>query len=163
MPNTCASLTVPTIFSTKRRASSISAEVLSRLPPYRGGILAKHGCVSLAVGGFDDHPHVVVGYPPRIAVAEILRHGKGSSSTWLRKTFAEMHGFSWQDGYAAYSVSPSRVKRAIAYMESQKEHHRMRSFAEEYLDFLKQGGIEFDERDVFEPRTQTKESAERAE
>ena len=113
----------------------------------------------MAVGGFDDHLHVVVGYPPRIAVAEILRHVKGSSSTWLRKTFAEMHGFSWQDGYAAYSVSPSRVKRAIAYVESQEEHHRMRSFAEEYLDFLKQGGIEYDERDVFEPRTQSKESA----
>jgi hypothetical protein len=76
---------------------------------------------------------------------------KGSSSLWLRKTFPEMRGFGWQDGYAAYSVSPSRVNRAIRYVESQEEHHRVRSFEEEYLDFLRQGGVEYDERYVFGP------------
>ena len=70
---------------------------------------------------------------------------------WLRKNFPEMRGFSWQGGYAAYSVSPSRVKKAVRYVELQQEHHRIRSFEEEYLDFLKEGGIEYDERYVFEP------------
>ena len=151
MPNTNAALTVHAIFATKRRECAISTEALTRLPAYLGTILDTQGCVCLAVGGFHDHLHVVVSYPPRLAVAEILRHVKGNSSPWLRKTFAEMRGFSWQDGYAAYSVSPSRVKKAIRYVESQHEHHRVRSFEEEYLDFLKAGGIEFNERYVFAP------------
>jgi REP element-mobilizing transposase RayT len=155
MPNTYAALTVHAIFATKGRECVLSAEVLMRLRAYLGGILDSHGCVCLAVGGFRDHLHVVVSYPPRLAVAEILRHVKGSSTTWLRKTFPEMRGFAWQDGYAAYSVSPSRVQRAVASVESQEEHHRVRSFAEEYLDFLKEGGIEYDERYVFEPGVRT--------
>ena len=151
MPNTYASLTVHAVFATKRREPTIHALALARLPHYVDGILTQLGCVCLAAGGFHDHLHLVVGYPPRIAVASILKHAKGGSAAWLRKTFDEMRGFAWQDGYAAYSVSPSRAEKAIRYVESQHEHHRVRSFEEEYLEFLKEGGIEYEERFVFEP------------
>jgi REP element-mobilizing transposase RayT len=159
MPNTYASLTVHVIFATKKREPTLCREALAQLPRFLSCVLKEHGCVCHAAGGFHDHLHVVVSFPPRLAVADILRHVKGSSSTWLRKTFAEMRGFCWQDGYAAYSVSPSRVGRAIEYVESQEEHHRVRGFEEEYLAFLQHGGVEYDERYVFEPRTQAKESA----
>ncbi|MCW5962609.1 MAG: IS200/IS605 family transposase [Bryobacterales bacterium] len=152
MPNTYAALAVHAIFATKRRECALSAGALARLPGYVGGILDARGCVCLAVGGFHDHLHVVVSHPPRLAVADILRQVKGGSSQWLRKNFPEMQGFCWQDGYAAYSVSPSQVERAIRYVESQDEHHRVRNFEEEYLDLLHQGGVECDERYVFGPR-----------
>lgn len=160
MPNTYASLTAHVIFATKRREPTICPEALVRLPSYIGGILRKRGCQCLAAGGFHNHLHVVFGYPPRLAVADIMRHAKGSSAVWLRKTFTEMRGFSWQDGYAAFSVSPSRVHKAIQYVESQYKHHRVRSFEEEYLDFLKEGGIEYDERYVLEPGVRVSGSSE---
>lgn len=151
MPNTYAFLAVHVIFATKRRRTSISGEALSRIPPYVGSVLAQRGCICLAAGGFHDHLHVVAGYPPRVAVADLVKYVKGSLSSWLRRDFPDMRDFCWQDGYAAYSVSPSRVKQAIRYVERQQEHHRVRSHEEEYLDFLKQGGVEYDERYVFEP------------
>ena len=146
MPNTYASLTVHAVFATKRREPTIHALALARLPHYVDGILTQLGCVCLAAGGFHDHLHLVVGYPPRIAVASILKHAKGGSAAWLRKTFDEMRGFAWQDGYAAFTVSRSQVDSAAAYLRQQKTHHARRDFQAEFLELLEKHGVEYDPR-----------------
>jgi len=71
---------------------------------------------------------------------------KGESSRWIHREFHQLKGFSWQDGYSAFSVSTSNIPQVIAYIQNQREHHRRKTFQEEYLEFLKASGIEYNER-----------------
>ena len=123
---------------------------MERLLPYLAGILRSEGCTPHAVNGYRDHVHAVFGFPPRLAVSDVVRQLKGSSSAWVHREMAKRRDFAWQDGCAVYSVSPGRLSQAVRYVETQEEHHRLRSFEEEYLEFLALGGIEFDKRYVFD-------------
>ena len=98
------------------------------------------------VGGVTDHVHLLVGLNKELAIAETLRTVKAGSSRWVHDTFAEQRSFAWQAGYGAFSVSYSHLGRVKAYIAGQAEHHRKRTFQEEFVLFLRRHGVEYDER-----------------
>jgi putative transposase len=133
-------------FSTKERYPFINSELESRLWPYLGGIARDSRMKALAIGGTDDHIHALLSLPGMMSFAKAIQLVKGGSSKWIHDTFPQQKKFAWQEGYGAFSVSISQIDKTIAYINSQKEHHRRRTFREEFLDLLKKHGIEYDAR-----------------
>ena len=148
MANTFTSLHYHLIFSTKDREPWILHDIEERIWKSLGGIARENGMKALRVGGMPDHVHVILGLPPTQTVSKAIQLLKGGSSKWIKETFPRMRGFGWQDGYAAFTVSKSNLPDVIEYVQDQREHHRVKSFQEEYLAFLIRYGIEYDERYV---------------
>jgi putative transposase len=136
-------------FSTKNRYPAIDSELESRLWPYLGGIARENRMKALAIGGTADHVHALLSLPGMMSFAKAVQLIKGGSSKWIHDTFPNQKQFAWQEGYGAFSVSASQVPKTTAYITNQKEHHRKKSFDEEFLELLKKHGIEFDPRYVF--------------
>ncbi len=137
------------VFGTKGRKRQISEDLQSRLWPFIGGIARENGMKALVVGGVDDHAHVLLSLPATVAVAKAIQIIKGGSSKWIRDTFPQHGDFCWQEGYGAFSIGTSQTERTIAYIQSQKEHHRTKTFQEEFVSFLKRHGIQYDERFIW--------------
>ncbi|MDD4891673.1 MAG: IS200/IS605 family transposase [Phycisphaerae bacterium] len=149
MAHSYVSIVIHYVFSTKNRRRWIPLEIEGRLRPYIGGIARKNRFKTLAVGGDDDHQHVVASLPSTMAIAKAAQLIKGGSSLWLSDAFAELKGFEWQEGYGGFSVSISHVDETIAYVRNQRQHHEKQTFEEEYTGFLKKHGIEFDPQYVW--------------
>jgi REP element-mobilizing transposase RayT len=111
-----------------------------------GGIAKQNKMVALAVGGTENHSHLLISIPATQSPSKAIQLIKAGSSKWIHDEFPAMKDFSWQTGYSAFSVSPRRVQTVIEYINNQEEHHRSRTFEEEYLAFLKSNGFEFDEK-----------------
>lgn len=124
-------------------------DIESRIWSYIGGIARAHSMKALQVGGIEDHIHALIMAPPIIAPCQIAQYLKGASSAWIHDEFPQLKNFSWQDGYGAFSVSKSNIPDVIRYIQNQREHHRTKTFQEEYREFLRANGIEFDERYVW--------------
>jgi REP element-mobilizing transposase RayT len=146
MANTYTSLHYHIVFSTKNREPWLTAPMRERLWPYLGGIARENHMTALEVGGVSDHVHVLVSIPPTVAVAKAVQLMKGGSSHWLKSEFRSLAGFAWQDGYGAFTVSESQIGTVRAYIRNQAEHHRTKTFAEEYRALLERHHVEFDER-----------------
>ena len=101
---------------------------------------------ALQIGGCDDHIHALIQAPPIYSPAQIAQYLKGESSKWIHEEFSAMHKFAWQDGYGAFTVSKSQLAEVVRYVQRQREHHRKRTFQEEFRAFLEQYGIEYGER-----------------
>jgi len=149
MANSYVSLYVHAIFSTKSRKPLIRPDIQTRLWAYIGGIARENSFKVLSVGGTDDHLHALISLPATIPVGKAVQLIKGGSSKWIHDTFVDLQDFSWQEGYGAFSLNISLIDETIRYIERQAEHHRKRTFQEEYLEFLKRNGIEYDERYVW--------------
>jgi putative transposase len=134
------------VFSTKERMQLIRSDLQPRLWNYLGAIARKHRVRVLAVGGTDNHVHILVVLPAEAQLSEAVRTLKCNSSRWLRETKPL---FSWQEGYGAFSVSPSQLDRVKAYIANQAEHHRRRSFEDEFLAMLQAANIHFQKDQVF--------------
>jgi REP element-mobilizing transposase RayT len=104
---------------------------------------------ALAIGGTANHLHALLSLPGMMSFAKAVQLIKGGSSKWVHDNFPELRKFEWQEGYGAFSVSASQVAKTIAYINNQKEHHRKKTFQEEFLELLKKHGIEYDPRHVF--------------
>jgi REP element-mobilizing transposase RayT len=137
------------VFSTKERRRIINADMQTRLHSFIGGIARANDMKALAVGGVEDHVHILLSLPSTVSVAKALQLIKGGSSKWVHETFPSSCSFAWQEGYGAFSIGVSQIADTVAYIQNQQEHHRKRTFEEEYMSFLKRHGIEFDERYVF--------------
>jgi len=146
MANTYTSINIHYVFSTKNRAPVIAGELRERLWAFMGGIARENRMKARCIGGIADHVHLLVSMPAMLSIAKGIQLIKGGSSAWVHETFPEMQNFAWQEGYGAFSVSISHVADAIAYIENQEEHHRLKSFQEEYLAFLKKHEIDYDEK-----------------
>ncbi len=120
-----------------------------RLFPYMGGIARENGIKALAIGGTEDHVHVLISLPSTMAIAKAVQLVKAGSAKWVHEEFREHTGFAWQEGYAAFSVSVSHVEPLKKYIAEQVEHHKKRTFAEEFLALLEKHGIEYDQRYVW--------------
>ena len=149
MPPSYVSNLMHCTFSTKERLQLINAELEDRLFPYIGGIARENQMKALAIGGAPDHIHALLSLPATISFAKAVQLIKGGSSKWVNDTFAKHRRFAWQEGYGAFSVSPSQLARTIAYINNQKEHHRKRTFEEEFIQLLDKHGIAYDKRYVF--------------
>jgi putative transposase len=144
MSHTYSSNRVHVIFLTKERERRLSLDIQLKLWPYMAGISHHHGFEALKIGGVEDHVHALLLLPPAIPLAKAVQLMKGSSSHWLNQTGAVGQNFSWQEGYGAFSVSASQTDDVVRYIRNQPEHHAKRSFEDEFLEFLKKYGIEYD-------------------
>ena len=145
MPSTHVSLHYHLVFSTKKRRGWISESWHERLYGYLGGIFRGLGGVAHEIGGTTDHLHILASLKAIHCLADIMRDIKSSSSEWVHSAIGNSF-FGWQDGYGAFTVSRSELETIKRYIRGQKEHHRKKTFQEEYLELLQQSGIEFDKR-----------------
>ena len=146
MADTYTSLFYHIVFSTKNREPLINSKIEQRIWEYIGGIARHHKASALEVGGFLDHIHALILMPASLSVSQIAQFLKGDSSKWIHGEFQGMRGFAWQDGYGAFTVSKSQTPSVIQYIQDQREHHRTKTFQEEYVAFLKKHHVEYDEK-----------------
>jgi putative transposase len=146
--HTAANVIVHLIFSTKGRAPLINAAFRPDLFAYLGGIVREMQGVALVINGTADHVHLLLRIRPAQSPAEVARVVKANSSRWAHEK-GNKH-FAWQTGYGAFSVSESNVAAVSKYIATQEEHHRKRSFQEEYITFLKKNKIAYDERYIWD-------------
>ncbi len=149
MPHSYSSTLTHCVWSTKNRHRFLKPELRERLWPYIGGIARENAMIALAVGGTEDHVHVLLSLPATMPLSKALQLLKGGSSKWIHDTFSMHRDFAWQEGYGAFSVSISGVDETKDYIANQEAHHRTRTFEDEFVSFLKRHGIECGERYVF--------------
>jgi REP element-mobilizing transposase RayT len=143
-------LTYHIVYATKYRHPSIIPDIRERLYEYIGGIIrAKQGHL-IEIGGVADHVHILAHLSASLAVADVVRDVKANSSHWMNELSEMKRTFEWQKGYGAFTVSYSQVPKVRAYIQNQEEHHRTRTFEEEYTDFLNRHGIAFRPEYLFE-------------
>ena len=121
-------------------------DVRPRIHAYVATICRDLNAEAFRIGGVSDHLHVVTTLPRTLSQAAMVETLKKTSSKWIKGVDSKYRQFYWQRGYSAFSESPSQLNAVIEYVESQEEHHRTRSFQEEYRGFLRKYGVEFDER-----------------
>ena len=138
------------IFSTKNRKGLIDDSFSQELYKYIGGIIRGEGGVLLGIGGTANHVHVVAKVKPVTSISDLIRKVKSKSSKWLHENPKCRVPFKWQNGYGAFSVSESRFSDVKQYVKNQFEHHRERTFKEEFLTFLHKHNIDYDERYIWE-------------
>lgn len=138
------------IFSTKNREPLIHPPVEVELYNYLGGICNKLDCQVIIVGGSPNHIHILCMLSKKIALIKLIEELKSHSSKWIKTKGLGYENYYWQNGYGAFSVNPSEVDVVITYINNKDEHHRKKTFQEEYLAFLKKYKVEYDERYVWE-------------
>jgi len=145
MSSTHLSIHYHLIFGTKDHDPLIAPAWRSRLHAYMGGILSSLDTTPEIVGGVEDHVHILAGLRATHRLADVLREIKSASSRWVHEEI-RLPAFAWQEGYGAFTVSASQCEMVRCYIAGQEEHHRTRTFREEYLEFLQKSGVIFDPR-----------------
>jgi putative transposase len=148
VPQSLARVFVHLVFSTKNREPFLVAEARQRSFAYLGGALNAIGCAVVSVGGVADHVHLLFVLGRVISLSKAVEEVKKESSKWAKIHICS--GFFWQNGYGAFSVSPSNVEQVKAYVENQEEHHRTMTFQEEFRELLRRHEIAWDERYVWD-------------
>ena len=147
MSHTYISNLIHCVFSTKNRRDLILPEIQPDLWAFLGGIARKNQCKALIVGGVANHVHILLSLQANMPLAKAMQLIKGASSRWMNENHRK--DFAWQEGYGAFTVGISQQPDTIAYIRSQPEHHRKRSFEEEFVAFLKKHNVEYDPRFVW--------------
>ncbi|OGV73352.1 MAG: transposase [Lentisphaerae bacterium RIFOXYB12_FULL_65_16] len=137
------------VFSTKSRERWIPAPIQPRLHAYLAGACRAVGSEAYRVGGTDDHVHIACVLPRTLTMSKLLEEIKKSSSAWMKEQECGSRLFAWQAGYGAFSLGQSQMPTLLRYIDGQPDHHRTRTFKEEFHDFLKRYEVEFDERYVW--------------
>lgn len=138
------------VFSTKHRAHLVDERIESELHSYLGGICNNLECHIIKVGGYTDHVHILCMLSKKITLVKLLGELKSHSSKWMKTKGERYRDFYWQDGYGAFSVNPAEVEIVKRYLANQKEHHRKKTFQDEYRAFLKKYDVAYDERYVWD-------------
>jgi len=149
MPNTYTQIHIHAVFAVQNRMSLIDKSWQERLYKYIISIAQKHGHKVLSIGGMPDHVHILFGFRPTQALSKLMQEIKRDSSEWINQEKLIRGKFSWQEGYGAFSYAKSQIPNVAEYIETQEEHHKKRTFREEYLEILKKFDVEYDERYVF--------------
>ena len=149
MPQSCAAVFVHLVFSTKNREPWIRAPVESELHAYGTTVLKNAGCPALAMNGTADHVHVLFNLSRVKTLAEVVEELKTSTSKWIKTKARGLEEFYWQAGYGAFSVSASKLDDVKSYILNQEEHHRQRSFCDEFRQICVRHGVEIDEKYVW--------------
>ncbi|MCB2218931.1 MAG: IS200/IS605 family transposase [Bacteroidetes bacterium] len=150
MSNTFTQIYIHTVFAVKGRTCLIGKEWEDELYKYITGIVQNHGHKLLAIGGMPDHLHVFIGMKTNQSLSDLMQAVKGSSSKWINEKRFIKTKFQWQEGYGGFSYAHSQLDSVIGYINTQKEHHRKRSFQEEYIEFLNKFQVDYDAKYIFE-------------
>lgn len=144
--STYSQIYIQVIFAVKHRKSLILPAWEERLYKYITGIVQNKKQKMLAINGMPDHIHFVIGMRPSCCLSDLVREVKKSSNEFVNDNGFTRFNFHWQEGYGAFSYGHSQLDRVIRYVMNQKEHHKKRTFKEEYLDFLKKFEVEYEEQ-----------------
>jgi REP element-mobilizing transposase RayT len=144
MPQSLSRVLIHVVFSTKNRQPLIPAEMQERLHGYIPGILHNLGCVPIQTGGTSDHAHVLFALARTVMLSKVVEETKTGSSRWMKTQ--GVASFAWQTGYGAFSIGESQVETVVRYIQRQNEHHRRRSFQEEFRLLLKRYNVPYDEK-----------------
>ena len=148
MAGTFTNLEYHIVFSTKNRTPLIHPPIEDELWRYLAATCTACGCHTHRVGGTTDHVHIACELARTLAVSKLVEEAKKSSSKWMKtKGVTE---FAWQNGYGAFSHGRSQLTDIVAYIAQQKEHHRHRTFQEEFREFLEKYNVQYDERYVWD-------------
>jgi putative transposase len=150
MAHTFTHLLTHIILSTKERRPLLDADLKARLFPDLGGIIRAQDGKALIINGPTDHVHILASLAAKYSLSDLMRELKADSSGWVHKNFTDQKMFTWQIGYAAFSVSHSSLAEVEKYIANQQEHHRKISFQEEFVAFLNKQEIEYEERFLWE-------------
>ena len=143
MANTYTQLYIHLVFAVKGRASLIKNEWKEELYKFIAGVVNNKDQKLLAINGMPDHLHILVGIKPTIAVSDLVRDIKANSSRFIHEKGWVKGVFEWQTGFGAFTLGHSQLAQVIPYIGNQEEHHRIRTFKEEYIGFLKKYEIDF--------------------
>ena len=150
MPQSLSKVYVFITFTTKGRKHIIDASIEGRLHEYLGGICKNLECFQVQVGGFTNHIHVLCTLSKKISQMKLMEELKKQSSKWIKTLGSQYSNFYWQEGYGIFSVNPTEIDTVARYIQNQKEHHRKRTFEEEFRAFLKKYNVDYDERYVWD-------------
>lgn len=150
MPGTYSQIYIQIVFAVKKRENLIGKNWKDELYKYISGIITNKGQKSIIVNGASDHIHIFVGLKPSMAISDLVRDVKNNSSNFINDKKFVKGKFSWQEGYGAFSYAHSQIENVYNYILNQEEHHHKKTFKEEYLDFLQEFDIAYDEIYLFE-------------
>lgn len=150
MSSTFTQIYIQIVFAVKGRESLINYSWEEDLFKYISGIVQNKGQKILAINGMPDHIHIFIGMKPTCCLSDLVREIKKASNEYINDNKFVKTKFKWQEGFGAFSYSHSNIDNVIKYILNQKEHHKLKTFKEEYLDFLAKFEIEFKEEYLFE-------------
>ena len=150
MANAYTQLLIQLVFAVKNRESQIHETIRLDVEKYIAGIIKNKEHTLLAQYCMPNHCHIFVGMNPKQSISELVKDIKANSSKWINENKLTTNKFNWQEGYGAFSYSKSQMDIVIKYVLNQKEHHKKRSFGEEYIEFLKKFNIEYNEQYLFD-------------
>jgi putative transposase len=150
MPQSLSLVLIHVIFSTKERRALLDTDTRPKLHAYLATVARNAGCECYRAGGVADHVHLAIRLSRTLTIAYLVENLKTSSSKWLKTQSSDLAAFSWQRGYGCFSVGPTDLDSLCAYIDRQEEHHRTRTFQEEFRMFLEKYGVEYDEAYVWD-------------
>jgi REP element-mobilizing transposase RayT len=150
MPGTFSQIYIQIVFAVNGRENLISRSWKDELHKYIAGIIKGKGQKPIVVNGMPDHIHAFIGLKPSIRLSDLVRDVKNNATGFIKENGFIKHKFSWQEGYGAFSYSHSHIDRVYKYILNQEEHHKKKTFREEYLELLEKFEIKYDERYLFE-------------
>jgi putative transposase len=151
MANTYTQIYIHSVFAVQNRQSLLSTSISESVRKYITGIVTNLGSKMIAINNMPDHLHLLIGLKPDMSISELIGKVKSGSSGFINKERMVAGRFEWQAGFGAFSYSRSQFDAVVKYIEKQQEHHRKRTFMEEYKELLNAFGISYDERYVFHP------------
>lgn len=149
MPNTFTQIYIHIVFAVQNRKALINPEWENELYKYITGIVQNKGQKMLAINGMPDHIHMLIGMKPSCCLSDLVREVKKSSNSFIKEKRFTPFAFSWQEGFGGFSYGHSQLPAIIDYISKQKEHHKKRSFRDEYEGFLKKYNVEFQDEYLF--------------
>ena len=150
MPNTYTQLYVQIVFAVKGRQHFIKESMREEIQKYISGIIAESKQKLYAIYCMPDHTHIFISIQPNVTISDLTRDIKANSSSWIKRKFVNHSSFAWQEGFGAFSYSKSQAKQVVNYVLNQPQHHKKKTFKEEYIEFLEAYEIEYDNRYLFE-------------
>jgi REP element-mobilizing transposase RayT len=149
-PNTYSKLYAHIVFTPKGRVSMLTDSIRTITQKYIYGIIVEKKCYPVPINGTRDHIHILVGFPPTIAISDLVRDIKRSSSLFINERKKSYLKFSWQEGFGAFTLGYRELDKTYNYILKQQEHHIKKSFKEEYILMLTEEGIAFEDDYLFE-------------
>jgi putative transposase len=150
MAGTFSQIHLQIVFAVKGRQPLLLKPWREELFKFISGIIANKGHKAIIVGGVEDHIHIFIGFKPTGAISDLVRDIKASSSKWINEQILVPGGFEWQGGYGVFSYARSQVEAVYHYIENQEEHHRKKTFKQEYVEFMQEFEVEYEDRFLFD-------------
>lgn len=150
MTGTFSQIYIQVVFAVKGRENLIGKQWKDELHKYIAGIIKGKEQKPIIVNGMADHIHAFIGLRPSMAISDLVRDIKNNSSNFINSKKCVRGKFSWQEGYGAFSYSHSQLDTVYKYILNQEQHHKRKTFREEYLSFLKEFDVPFEEQFLFE-------------